>query len=297
MDLIFTNDLTKTFDSAIAVDHLNWSVPEGSICGLLGPNGAGKTTLLKMLLGMSHPTSGSGTVLDLNIKKQSVEIRRLAAFVSDDKGLYESMTVGALIHFYSRFFPDWSYGGIEELTRAWELNVDQKIHTLSKGMRAKLYFAIAVSRKPRLLILDEPTEGLDPVTQEEVLELLTHWLTRGNRSAVIASHRLEEIERICDRVAIMNQGRLLLSGDLDEIKTNWKTLELIGDYVPNETIVHVIRGGMVSRIVTNNYAALANELKQKKVTPLHVYDMNLRDIYLASLRKGGVNYDSLETLV
>jgi len=297
MNLIFTKDLTKQFESVCAIDHFSWSVPEGSLCGLLGPNGAGKTTLLKILIGMTHPSSGMAEVFNLDAQKQSVEIRKHTAYVADDKGLYESMTVGALIQFYSKFFPDWSEGSIDELIRVWQLNVDQKIRDLSKGMRTKLYFAIAIARKPKLLILDEPTEGLDPVSQEEVLELLTHWLTRGDRSAVIASHRLEEIERVCDRIAVINQGKLLLSGDLDEIKTNWKTLELVGDFSVKDSIVSVVRSGMVSRVVTNDYSAFQSELNEKRIKPLHVFDMNLRDIYLASLRKGGLNHDSIEALV
>jgi ABC-2 type transport system ATP-binding protein len=297
MDLIFTNELTKEYAAVTAVDCFTWSVPEGSLCGLLGPNGAGKTTLLKMLLGMTHATSGSAEVLGLDMRKDSVAIRKVTAFVSDDKGLYDSMTVGDLILFYSKFFQDWSYAAMEEFIRGWKLNVDQRIHELSKGTRAKLYFALAIARRPRLLILDEPTEGLDPVTQEEVLELLTQWLSRGSRSAVIASHRLEEIERVCDRVAFMNQGKLLLSDDLDKIKVNWKTVDLVGDFTVENSIVHVAKSGMVSRIVTDRYDAFQNELRQKKITPLHVYDMNLRDIYLASLRKGGLNYDSIEAMV
>jgi ABC-type multidrug transport system ATPase subunit len=285
MNLIFTSELTKQFGTLTAVDRLNWSVPEGSLCGLLGPNGAGKTTTLKMLLGMIHPTSGSGRVLDLNIENQSLEIRRFAAFVTEDKDLYDSMKVGSLIRFYSSFFPDWSEGAIDEMMKAWNLNVDQRVCDLSRGTRAKLYLALSIARRPRVLMLDEPTEGLDPVGQEEVLELLTHWLTRGQRSAVIASHRLEEIERVCDRVAILNQGRLLLEDDLDQMKSTWKTIEVIGDFVPESPVVQVTKSGMVSRIVTNEYESFLKDLQHKKVTPLHVYDMNLRDIYLASLQK------------
>lgn len=186
---------------------------------------------------------------------------------------------------------------MDEMMRAWNLNIDQKLHELSKGTRTKLYLAISIARKPRLLILDEPTEGLDPESQEQVLELLTRWLPRDQRSAVIASHRLEEIERICDRVAILAQGRLLLNDNLDDLKSNWKTIEMIGDILPENNVVQMLKSGMVSRLVTNRFPAFEDELKKRKLTPLHVYDMNLRDIYLACLQKGGLNHDSLENLV
>jgi ABC-2 type transport system ATP-binding protein len=297
MDLIFTQELTKMFDGVQAVDHLNWSVPEGSLCALLGPNGAGKTTTLKMLLDIAHPTSGSASVLGLDSQTQSLEIRRMVAFVSEDKVLYDSMTVGKVTRYYSSFFADWSEPAMDELLKAWNLPVNQKIRDLSKGMRTKFYLALSLARKPRVLILDEPTEGLDPVSQEEVLKLLTHWLTRGQRSAVIASHRLEEVERISDRVTIINQGKLLLNQDLDELKINWKTIELLGDFSSTANVVQVTKSGMVSRIVTSKFSEFQEELKRQHLTPLHVYDMNLRDIYLAALRKGGFDYDALENVV
>ena len=301
MDLIRTQDLTKQFPDRTAVDHLSWSVPEGSLCGLLGPNGAGKTTTLKMLLGMTHPTTGSAEVLGLDIQTRSVEIRHHAAFVSEDKLLYDNMTAGRFIRFYSSFFPNWSEKLLNEILRVWQLPLAQKIRELSKGTRAKLWLAVSFARNPRILFLDEPTEGLDPVSQEEILGLLTHWLSRGERSAVIASHRLDEIERICDRVTIMNQGKLLLNGDLDEMRRNWKTIEIARDDLADpqaEGIVRVTRSGLVSRIVTSDFPAWTERFEKSGQTPLHVYDMNLREIYLAILKKqGGIDYDSLEDLV
>jgi len=297
MDLINTQELTKRFGNLQAVDHLNWSVPEGSLCALLGPNGAGKTTTLKMLLDMTHPTSGSANVLGFDSQTQAQEIRRSVAFVSEDKALYDSMTVATFIRYYSSFFLDWSDSAMNELLKAWELPVDQKIRELSKGTRTKFYLALSLARKPRVLVLDEPTEGLDPVNQEEVLKLLTHWLTHGQRSAVIASHRLEEVERIADRVTIINQGKLRLNQDLDEVRSNWKTIELIGEFATTSSVVQVTKSGIVSRIVTSNFPEFQQELQKQHITPLHVYDMNLREIYLSALRKGGWNYDSLENVV
>ncbi len=301
MDLIRTQDLTKRFADQTAVDHLSWSVPEGSLCGLLGPNGAGKTTTLKMLLGITRPTSGTAEVLGLDIQNRSVEIRGQVAFVSEDKFLYNDMTVGRLIRFYSSFFPNWSEKLLNEILRVWQLPMEQKIRQLSKGTRAKLWLAVSFASNPRILFLDEPTEGLDPVSQEEILGLLTHWLSRGERSAVIASHRLDEVERICDGVTIMNHGKLLLSGDLDEMRRNWKIIEITGHDASDpyaEGVVDVTRSGLVSRIVTSQFPAWNERFKKTGQTPLHVYDMNLREIYLAAVRKqGGIDYDSLEDLV
>jgi ABC-2 type transport system ATP-binding protein len=210
------------------------------------------------------------------------------------------MTAGKFIRYYSSFYTDWSEKLINEMVRVWQLPLEQKIRHLSKGTRAKLWLAVSMARKPRLLLLDEPTEGLDPVSQEDILELMTHWLSQGQRSAVIASHRLEEIERICDRVAIISRGELLLNDDLEEMRRNWKTIEIMGDFSPEphaEGVLHVSRSGLVSRIITSRFPVLMDQLKLKNLTPLHVYDMNLREIYLSAIRQGGIDYGSLEDLV
>jgi ABC-2 type transport system ATP-binding protein len=300
MDAIRTENLTKQFDNIIAIDQLNWRVPEGSLCGFLGPNGAGKTTTLKILLGIAFPTSGSARVRDLDASSQSVEIHRLSAYVAEDKVLYDNFKASTFVQYYSSFFPDWSQKIFDEISKAWQFPFEQKIGQLSKGTRAKLWLAVSLARKPALLFLDEPTEGLDPVSQEEILELLTHWLAEGKRTAIIASHRLEEIERVCDRVAILNRGKLLINGDLEDMKQEWKTIEIAGDFTlePSfEGLLHITKSGVVSRIVTSQFSNVMQKLKQSGQTPLHVYDMNLREIYLASLRKGGIDYGSLEELV
>jgi ABC-2 type transport system ATP-binding protein len=161
--VIHTHALSKSYGSVQAVRGLNLSVGAGRITGFLGRNGAGKSTTIKMLLGMMRPSAGEGTVLGMRIgdPNESVELRRRVAYVSEDKRLYNYMTVEQMARFTSSFFPDWRPEVAQQLLREYELPHNRKIKALSKGMRTKLALLLALARRPELLILDEPSEGLD----------------------------------------------------------------------------------------------------------------------------------------
>jgi ABC-2 type transport system ATP-binding protein len=300
---IETRDLTKTFEEVKAVDALNWSVKEGSIHALLGPNGAGKTTTMKMLFGMTHPSSGEIDVLSLNAVRDTLAIRSRAALIAEDKMLYESMKVDQFLRFYSSFFPNWSETAAIQLLQRWKLSENARIRTLSKGQRAKLLLIAALSRKPQMLVLDEPTDGLDPATIEEVLVVLSQWISKGQRTVVTATHRLEEVERISDHVSIIHQGKLLLSSDLESLRQNWKTIEITNE-IPLETIQKWVevagttRNAWSIRIITSSSPGVVLEkLQQFQSQIAGVHDMNLREIYLAALRHEGADYDFMENLV
>lgn len=302
--MIETSQLTKTYGDVLAVDRFDWIVPAGSICGMLGPNGAGKTTSLKILMGMTHATSGTARIRRLNVETQSVEILKFTAFVPEDKILYENMTVGNFLGFYGSFFPGWSRQVADRLTTQWNILHGAKLQTLSKGNRARLLIAAALARKAELLVFDEPTEGLDPAAIEEVLSLIASWAAETNRTAIIATHRLEEVERICDRITIINHGRSLLNGDLDDIRMQWKVIQAIGD-VPVEPIRkwdHVQNAGKeglrIQIIVSSTAESIASRLKEQyHISNVEIQDMNLREIYLAATGyKGGSSHDRLENL-
>src|SRR6202022_911082 len=170
--VIETHQLTKRFGQYAAVEALQLNVRAHQITGFLGRNGAGKSTTIKMLLGMIHPTSGTGTVLGKSIHdpKDNREGRRNIAYVGEDKQLYAYLTVEELIRFTSSFYAEWRHEVAQRLLTAYQLPPKRKVRALSKGMRTKLALLLALSRKPELLILDEPREGLDPVAIEELLQ-------------------------------------------------------------------------------------------------------------------------------
>lgn len=302
--MIETIQLSKMYGDLPALDRLDWSVPSGSICGMLGPNGAGKTTTLKILLGMNHPTSGKALVHGLDAAKQTVEILKSTAFVAEDKILYDKMTVENFLRFYGSFFPDWSQSTAENFISKWNIPFGTRMNALSKGNRTRLLLASALSRKSSLLVFDEPTEGLDPTGIEEVLSSIAASASEGNRTILIATHRLDEVERVCDRIAIINHGHLLLTGDLDDIRSQWKTIGAIGDVPVDavrkwENVHNAEREGLRIRItVSSDPQSVAARIKdQYHISNVEVVDMNLREIYLAATGfTGGINHDRLENL-
>jgi ABC-2 type transport system ATP-binding protein len=180
--VIETTDLRKTFGTVHALRGLTLAVPAGSICGFLGRNGAGKTTTIKVLLGMAQPTGGEARVFGLaaDNPQDSVAIRRRTGFVSEDKELYDYMSVGEIVRFTASFYPRWDRDLEQRYLKAFDLPIDRGIKSLSLGMRTKLAVLLALCRGADLLILDEPTSGLDPSVIDEVLQaLVAHVANRG----------------------------------------------------------------------------------------------------------------------
>ena len=179
--VIQTKNLTKKYGECEAVKRLTLNVPAGSVSGFLGQNGSGKTTTLKMLMGAIRPSSGSGRVLDFAIDdpEQSVEIRKRVAFVSEDKQLYDYMTVEQIIRYTKSFFPKWRADLEGKYLKEFPLPLDRRIKGLSKGMRTQLALLLGIARGPQMLVLDEPTEGLDPVDIEAFLQFLRDLAAEG----------------------------------------------------------------------------------------------------------------------
>ena len=201
--VIETIELKKNYGSHEAVRGLNLSVHPGSVCAFLGQNGAGKSSTIKMLLGMIHPTSGKGSIFGHNIGKEreSLLIRQKTAFVAEDKRLYDYMTVSQIVHFTKSFFPKWDHALEAHLVERFELPRDRKIRQLSKGMRTKLALLLGFARGCELLILDEPTEGLDPVAIEDVLQIVVSLAAQGT-TIFFSSHQIAEVEQV-DRKSVV----------------------------------------------------------------------------------------------
>lgn len=290
--IIETEALTKNYGKFQAVRELSLSVPYGSISGFLGQNGAGKSSTIKMLLGMMRPTYGSGRIFDLKIDKvdESIEIRKRAAFVSEDKRLYDYMTVEQIIRFTRSFFPRWRIDLEQRLLREFELPLDRKIKKLSKGMRTQTALLLAFCRGAELLILDEPTEGLDPLNIEKVLELLVGFAAEGT-TVFFSSHQISEVEQIADHVFIIDKGRLLVDAPLDDIKEEYRRINLVFDHpipTPEFALDGIIRvmadGRTVSVFTSRNADRIVNQAQALHATSIDVLPVSLKEIFLESLK-------------
>jgi ABC-2 type transport system ATP-binding protein len=229
--IIEATGVRKAYGNIEALKGLDLRVPRGAVYGLLGRNGAGKTTTIKVLLGMVRPTAGQARVFGLyaDDAKASVEIRSRTAFVSEDKDLYAGMTVGELVRFTSRFYPKWRTDRASEYLAAFELRADVAIKNLSRGMRTKLGLLLAFSTGAELLILDEPTSGLDPAATEQVLRVLVRQAAADATTVLFSSHQLADVEQIADHVAIVDRGRVVVDGALDELRAAYRRIQVVFD--------------------------------------------------------------------
>ena len=229
--VIETADLRKQYGGVEVLRGLSLQVPAGSIYGFLGPNGAGKTTTIKILLGMARPTGGQARVFGLaaDAPQPSVEIRRRTGFVGDDKDLYNYMTVAEMIRFTAPFFPRWRADLEQRYLRKFELPPDRKVKTLSRGMRTKLALLLALCRGAELLILDEPTSGLDPAMTEEVLQALVGHVAGEELTVFFSSHQIAEVDQIADHVVIIDRGRAVVTGALDDLRERYRRIQLVFD--------------------------------------------------------------------
>ncbi|HMH16175.1 MAG TPA: ABC transporter ATP-binding protein [Edaphobacter sp.] len=220
-------NLTKAYGSTQAVKDLNLSIRPNQITAFLGVNGAGKTTTIKMLLGMIRPSNGSAYLLGTSIRdaKESVRIRRDIAYVSESKQLYDYMTVGQILRFTRPFYSDWDRDLEKELLATFELPLDRRIKSLSKGMRTKTALLLAFARRPKLLILDEPSDGLDPIGIEQMLQKLVAQCSEGT-TVFFSSHQIAEVERIADNVCMLHRGSLVLDLSMDEIRQSYRQIDV-----------------------------------------------------------------------
>jgi ABC-2 type transport system ATP-binding protein len=302
-NLIEVRELWKSYQGVQAVDRVTWSVPEGSITGLLGSNGAGKTTTLKLLMGLTRPTGGTARVAGCDVVSESLQVRQVAAFVPEDKILYDRMRAGDFLRFYGSYFPEFNQEKASKLCAQWSLPWSKKLGAYSKGMRGRLLLAAVMLRNPQVLLLDEPTDGMDPEGSEQALQQLTYWIGGGTKSVVISTHRLDEVERICDRVILMNQGRILIEGELDELRLSHKRIQVVGniplaDLKSWPELSGWQQEGNFLRICTQSSPeAVLERLQRYAPTHLEMMDMNLREIYLSCVEwKGGGNV-TVEELV
>ena len=292
--VIQTAGLSKAFGKVNAVSNLNLVVEANRITGFLGRNGAGKSTTIKMLLGLTRPTEGDGVVLGRRIadREANREARLHIAYVAEDKPLYRYMTVDQTIRFAGSFYQDWQPAKTSRLLGEFELPPGRRVKSLSKGMRTKLALLLAFSRNPELLILDEPSEGLDPVSIEFLLQLMVAQAGQGT-TIFYSSHQIAEVERISDQVCILDRGRLLLDSSLERLRENYRRIDLVfpSDAAPLEFKVPGVEqiqtsGRQMSVFASGNAEGVIERAHDLHAISVDVVPVGLRDIFLETVKEG-----------
>ena len=299
-----THSLVKTYGlgrkQIRAVDGLSLNVPEGSIYGLLGRNSAGKTTTIRMAMGLARPTSGSIEVFGLNPAKdpERISVLRQVGYVPEDKALVSTLTVRKLLELNRSFYSDtWSDAFARRLCERLELPLDTLYAKLSLGNKTKSALIAAMAQRSRLLILDEPTIGLDPVILDELLRLLVEDCTADGRTIFLSTHQLREIEQIADHIGIMDRGKILLEGPLDDIRARFRRLTVTGASLPTRGpgILSTKRQAHATQyILQNSLELFSAELISNGATIIESDPLSLTEIFLELCRTTDSKEDSRE---
>jgi ABC-2 type transport system ATP-binding protein len=292
--VIETNELSKSYRGRAALCGLDLKVPTGSIFGFLGRNGAGKTTTIKTLMGLLRADAGSAQVFGVPVTgaDTATEIRRRIGFVTEDKELYPYMTVEQIIRFTRGFFPKWRSDLEGRYLEMFELPRERKIPDLSKGMRSKLMLMLAICRQPELLILDEPTDGLDPAAIEDVLRELVRIAASTEMTIFFSSHQLDEVETIADHIGIIDKGKIVAGGCLDDMKTTYQRVQVVvgdGAALPVEWKENTLSmrqdGRVVSMLCAGNADAIMAKARAIPGATVERFPVGLKEIFLETVRR------------
>lgn len=286
---IGTKDLTKAYGDVHAVAGVNLAVPRGSIYGFLGRNGAGKTTTIKMLLGLARPDDGSARVLGMDAHTQRIAILQRTAFVSEKKTLYPSLTASELVRFSRGFYSTWSGSAVDKYARLFEIPMKQRFEQLSNGNQTKVWLLLALCQGADLLILDEPTTALDPITVDQLMRVLAEDALDRGCTIFFSSHQLEEVERIAEYIGFIDHGQLLMEARLDDIKSEFRLITAAGNALPVQLSPQVlsvdVEGAFYRYVVTTDAEGFAAGLSQNGATVTSITPLGLREIFLQLVRK------------
>ena len=290
--VIETTGLRRNFGSHMAVDGLDLEVPRGSIFGFLGRNGAGKTTTIRLLLGFLKSAGGEARVFNEVVTGPdgNPELRRRIGYVSENKHLYPYMTVQQITRFTRPFFPKWRDDLERRYMDMFNLPPDRKISALSKGMRTGLMLLLAMSHGAELLILDEPIEGLDPALIETLLKELVALPATEGTTIFFSSHQLAEVEQIADHVAIIDRGRRVVEGALDDLKAQYQRLRIVFEREPAPISwmsgADRVRqeGRTVSILASRNVEAIVEQARSFPGASVEQFPVSLKEIFLEHVR-------------
>ena len=285
-------NVRRTFGRKTALEGVTLTVEPGTVLGLVGRNGAGKTTTLRLACGLLFPDSGAVRVFGLDPSTRGLAVRARASLLSEETSLHPWMTVEEILRFAGRLHPRWDAGLAESFRKRLGLDPGDRIRTLSRGTRAKVALVLAAACRPDLLLLDDPTAGLDPLVRREVLGGVLEALPAEGGAVVYASHLIHEVERVADRVAVLDRGRIRVEGALDDLKARVRRARAVfdapappGARVPGQ--IDAVADGRVLTVVGKaRDGDLERSLLQLGARQVVIEPLSLEEILVAYLRQG-----------
>ncbi len=286
MSVIEAKHLTKYYGKARGIDDISFQVDEGEIFGFIGPNGAGKSTTIRLLLSLIHPTSGSASMFGKDCFKYGPELRRDVGYLPSEVFYYDRMKVIDLLKYSASFYPQDSSNRMHELAELMELELDRRIEDLSYGNRKKVGIVQGLQHRPKLLLLDEPTAGLDPLMQRKFFQLIKEENERGV-TIFFSSHILGEVQRMCNRVAIIKEGKIIEMADIRTLQqNNYKKFRVVADGLDTEyfdipgvtNLEH--HNGVVRFFYKGDINAVMHKIGGTNVSDVTIEEPTLEEIFM-----------------
>jgi len=299
--VIEVRKLSKSFGKLKALENVNINVNKGSVYGLLGPNGAGKTTLIKHLVGVYRQDAGTITI-DGQPVYENPTVKSFLVYIPDDLYFFSQYSIEETAGFYASFCPTWNWERYRLLKQVFSIDPKRRITRLSRGMQKQVAFWLGISIMPRVMILDEPVDGLDPVMRKKVWNLVLQDVAERKTTVLVSSHNLRELEDVCDHVGILHNGTILVEKDLDDLKTDIHKLQVAfaGEVPPDllqaGTVLHREQSGSILQlIVRGDKDRLLSEVRRANPVILDILPLTLEEIFIYEL--GGIGYDIQSILI
>lgn len=301
--MIKVDNISKSYYDKVAIDGISLTVVPGQIQGLLGDNGAGKTTLIKCMAGIYKPEKGRIIISGVDADEHTMEkegiynnpsLKEKIGYVSDNNEYIGRYTIKKMLRVYETYFPRFDRDKFEKLNQDFKLELNAKVDSLSKGQKMRLGFMLEVAKKPEYLLLDEPTSGLDPVAKKRFLERLVEEVETENIGVLISSHNLGDLEKLCDTITILDDGKVRSESGLDELKESLTKLQVVFEngvdekLLSRETVLSFSKVGSVYTLIIEGYDSKKEKwLKDLGAGYMEELDMSLEELYIAlDTRKG-----------
>jgi len=287
MNIIEIRGLTKYYGKTRGIENLDLSVGEGEVFGFIGPNGAGKSTTIRTLLSLLRPTSGQAKIFGLDVLTRGKEIRKNVGYLPSEVEYYAKMKVSDLLHYSARFYGANSSNWLTELVDEFKLDIRKRIDDLSTGNRKKVAIIQCLLHRPRLLVLDEPTMGLDPLMQEKFFKVLRKVNEQGT-TIFFSSHVLQEVEKVCNRVSIIKEGSILETEDIDAIRAkHFLKVQAIfadnleaGEWHLDGVISSEVKNGAANLQFDGDINQLIGALQKRNLRHLTITEPSLEEVFL-----------------